>query len=131
MQVLTPLNLGGNVLRGLPIATLPDQAIPLGQLGLAAFLSVGNQPNTVTAGDDPRLGNARIPTGTAGGDLGNSYPAPTVIALQGRSVANTAPTDQQVLTWSDANQRWQPASPATALPNTGTSTDERSFWLFG
>lgn len=49
------------------------------------------------------------PIGAAGGDLSGTYPNPTVARLQGRSVASDAPADGQVLKWSAANNRWEPA----------------------
>lgn len=42
----------------------------------------------------------------AGGDLGGTFPNPKVVKLQGRSVADKAPTAGQVLTWTGA--QWEP-----------------------
>ena len=46
------------------------------------------------------------------GDLGNTAASPTVVGLQGRSVAATAPTDTYVLAWSASASKWQPTAPS-------------------
>jgi hypothetical protein len=49
---------------------------------------------------------------TAGGDLSGTSSSQTVIGLQGNAVANTAPTDTYVLTWSAGSSHWYPAAAA-------------------
>jgi hypothetical protein len=41
-------------------------------------VTYGSAANTVTEGDDPRLSDARIPTGPAGGALSGTYPNPVI-----------------------------------------------------
>lgn len=54
--------------------------------------------------DDLRLGD------NASGDLDGTYPAPSVAALQGRPVQNSAPSLGQVLKWNGGE--WAPANDA-------------------
>lgn len=50
--------------------------------------------------------------------------ATTVVKLQGRAVASTAPTDLQVLAWSAGSNQWAPASLA---PDFGPQTANQIF----
>lgn len=47
---------------------------------------------------------------TLSGDVSGLAAATTVEKIQGRSVSNAAPVDQQVLRWVAANSRWEPGT---------------------
>lgn len=80
--------------------------------------------------DNARGLNQPVPiAGDVTGILSNA----TVVKLQGNSVASTAPTDGQILTWNTSNTRWEPATEtlipinvtivASAISYTVVSTD--------
>ncbi len=58
------------------------------------------------------------PNGSASGDLGSTYPSPSVNKIRGRTVASTTPLDGHVLKWNLANSQWEPST-----DNTGSSGD--------
>ncbi|WP_374029208.1 tail fiber domain-containing protein [Bdellovibrio bacteriovorus] len=65
-------------------------------------LNVGTTANTVAAGNDPRLSDARPPNGAAGGDLSGTYPNPSVAKIQNVAVANAAPSNGQFFKFDGA-----------------------------
>lgn len=68
----------------------------------------GTTANTVTQGNDSRLSDARSPTGVAGGDLGGTYPNPTVEKWQGKTLGLTTPFVGQSPVWNGT--AWVPGN---------------------
>lgn len=78
-----------------------------------------------------------VTTGTgADTDLYGSFPHLSVVKLQGRRVAATAPADQQYLGWNSGAGQWEPRTlPAPALTSlfgrTGAVTAQAGDYSFG
>lgn len=81
---------------------------------LAGVLSISNG-NSVTVDTDPAddITNQT----NLGGDLSGTLPNPTVVGLQTRAIAATAPGTNQVLKWNGS--AWAPADDAIGTPGTG------------
>ena len=68
----------------------------------------GSSANTVTEGNDPRLSDSRSPTGAADGDLGGTYPSPSVEKWQGKTLGLTTPFVGQSPIWNGT--AWVPGN---------------------
>jgi hypothetical protein len=98
------LSIAGNVIslsNGGGSATIP---IYLEGPGIDITNNVISNLGDLTTSDDVMDGDP------AGGDLSGIYPNPSVDGIHGRSIANTAPVNNQIYKWNQSIQQWIPAN---------------------
>ena len=76
-------------------------------LDAKAALSHTHAATDITSGT---IAAARMPALTGDATTSAGAVATTVVAIRGRSVANIAPTDGQILAWNASNNRWEPGT---------------------
>ena len=76
-------------------------------LDAKAALSHTHAATDITSGT---IAAARMPALTGDATTSVGTVATTVVAIRGRSVANIAPTDGQILAWNASNNRWEPGT---------------------
>jgi len=93
-----------------PLSVAAGSTTP--QISLAR---AGSASSGYLSSDDWSAFNAKFGALTqCGGDLAGPLAAPSVVRLQSRAIATTAPTDGQVLKWNAIESLWKPAPDANA-----------------
>ena len=83
-------------------------------------LNADNATNATNATNAVNATTAANFTGALAGDVTGTQSATTVARLQGRNVANTAPTGGQVLKFNSGTNQWTPDTDLTGSGGTGT-----------
>lgn len=122
---------------GTPAATTPltqtQYGVLLGLIDGTAPLQAGQIPNSfVTDAMVNSVAGSKVTGNISGlakgftdplaGDVTGTQSTTKVVALQGRAVDTALPSNGQVLKWSDANMRWEPANDATGVSGGGVAS---------
>ena len=114
LRLLDLLDVGGSPNAGQVLTwngtAWEPQALPTYTAGAGISISGSTIANTgdLNPNDDITIATA------AAGDLGGTYPAPAVTALQGRPVSNVLPGTGQVLKWNGS--LWAPGQDSLGVP---------------
>lgn len=116
------LSLSGQTLSLSSDATTVTLPIINNTAGAGISVSIASGNATITNTGDTNASDD-ITTGTTlGGDLSGTLPNPTVVKIQGRSVANTAPSTGEILKWNGS--AWAPGADAGASMSGHTLKDD-------
>lgn len=112
------------------------QAVSVDTTGLASGKILKYDGSKWAIADDDSGG---APSGSATGDLANSYPNPMVVAIRGNAVAATTPLDDQVYKYGSGT--WSPVYVGAAdlkkstgtsqIPGTQCAANEKLDWVSG
>ncbi len=113
-------------LAGLSSDDHPQYLLASGARALGGNLNASGNKITglgaaTTNGDAVRYEQAVKTGDAAGGDLGGTFPSPTVVRLQGTPVSATVPTNGQILAYDGTS--WAPAAPPVSSGASGTSAN--------
>lgn len=80
---------------------------------------------TITNTGDTNASDDITTSTSAAGDVSGTFPTLTVAKIQGRTVASTAPTSNQVIKWNSGSSQWEPATDATGSVATDAIWDTK------
>lgn len=119
--VLTVLGASGTI-NGINVVVTNDSRLSVQAAGTPSIRAIGTSSTTACAGDDARLSNSRTPSGSASGDLGGSYPSPTVVKASGAGKsAFSIPSEvtDTGITFGDDAFLYRPAGQSNTLKTDG------------